>query len=205
MIRNNLFFHVGTLTMDPCFQLKEAHAEAMRTTLCPACAHPRPDATAIDVWLQEDRSPHDRPLNFLYGCGIGLIHREMLELLENNDLTRDLYFGRVYNNRGEECAKWQTFHARHTLIVRGSNGAEYRTCNECGRNIYHATGKSHLFPAPPGDATIFGSNEAGLVVPAGIAARVKAKKWRKVSIDELPVVEVPADGFGLLPYRETTS
>jgi len=103
MTSNTLFFHLGTLTMDPCFQLKEAHAEAMRTTLCPGCAHPRPGATAIDVRLQEERSPRDKPLNFLYGCGIGLIHQELLEMLAPTDVGRDLYLGRVYNSQGHEC------------------------------------------------------------------------------------------------------
>ena len=41
------YSHLCTKSMKPCFQLKEAHAEAMRTTLCPACAHPRPGATAV--------------------------------------------------------------------------------------------------------------------------------------------------------------
>jgi hypothetical protein len=188
--------------MDPCFQLKEAHAEAMRMTLCPGCAHPRPGATAIDVWLQENRSPRDKPLNFLYGCGIGLVHQDLLEQLNSADVDRDLYLGRVYNRHGQECADWRTFHGRRKVIVRGSKEGSYRTCEECGRNIYFAKGKQYLCPAPPEDACIYGSDESGLVVSLHTAEKVRARRWRKVRIERLPIVEVPPDGFGPLPYRE---
>jgi hypothetical protein len=73
----------------------------------------------------------------------------------------------------------------------------------CGRHIYHATGRSYLYPAPRADALIHGSNLGGLVVTPEIAERVRAKRWRKVAIEELPVLDPPPDGFGTLPYRKT--
>ncbi len=194
------YFHLSTLTKNPCFQTKPAHAAALGTTLCAGCLHPRPDITAIDVWLQ-GQSPRDKPLNFLYACGLGLIHQELVDLLEPIHVERDLYLGRVYNASSRECTDWHTFHGRRTLIMRGSEDAEYRTCPECGRNIYHATGTRYLFPSPPADAEIYGSNLGGLIVPSETAARIKAKRWRVVHVEPLPVVESPADGFGPLPYR----
>jgi hypothetical protein len=129
----------------------------------------------------------------------------MLELLPPDDVNRDLYLGRVYNRHGRECVDWRTVHGRRKVIIRGSKEAHFRTCGECGRNIYFATGKRYLSPRPPDDATIFGSDLSGLVVPLSSAERIRAKRWRKVSIETLPVLEVPSDGFGLLPYREPTS
>lgn len=201
MKSKSLYLHLGTLTKDPCFQLPQAHAEAMRTTLCPGCAHPRPSTTAIDVWLQEDGSPKNPPLNFLYGCGIGVIHRELLDLLPTSETGRDLYLGRVHNCFGDVCPDWHTFHGRRKVVFRGSKDAEYRTCDVCGRNIYHATGKPFLFPAPPEDAVLYSSNLGGLVVWPEIGERIAARRWRKVSIEELPVLDPPPDGFGDLPYR----
>lgn len=201
MRNRSLYFHLGTLTKDPCFQLPQAHAEAMRTTLCVGCAHPRPDTKAVDVWLQEDRSPKNPPLNFLYGCGIGLIHRELLELFPPAEIGRDLHLGRVHNRFGDVCSEWHTFHGRRKVIFRGSKDAEYRTCEVCGRNIYHARGRPFLFPAPSKDAEIFSSNLSGLVVLPEVAERVTARRWRKVSIEEMPVLDPPPDGFGDLPYR----
>ena len=202
MNKHSLFFHLTTLTRHPCFQMKEAHAEAMRTTLCPGCAHPRVEAEGIDVWLQEKRPPRDKPLNFLWGCGIGLIHRELIELIGLAAVERDLYLGLVSDESRRECVEWRTFHGRYTLLFRGSTEAGYRTCAVCGRNIYSAMGKPFLYPAPPNDAMIYGSNLGGLIVPPEIAERVRAKGWRKVSIEKLPVLDEPIDGLGLLPYGE---
>ncbi len=70
--------------------------------------------------------------------------------------------------------------------------------------LYHAIGKRYLYPAPPNDATISESDLAGLVVPADIAARVQAKRWQKLGIEPLPVLEAPTDGLGQLPYWGTS-
>lgn len=194
------FFHISSLSRDPCFQNKEAHAEAMRTTLCPGCAHPRPTAGAIDVWIQEERSPEDKPLNTLYGCGIGLIHDSMLELL-GPAADHDLYLGRVYNDRDQRSIGWHTFHGRRKVVVRGSKEAGHRACEVCARTIYFARGKQYLCPAPAPDVSICTSDESGLVLPRPIADQIRAKKWRRVAIEELPVLDDPPDGFGVLPYR----
>lgn len=196
------YFHLRTNTMDPSYQQKSAHADAMRTTLCTGCAFPRPNAGAIDVWLQEERAPRDKPLNFLCGCGIGLIHQELLEMLVGVDIDRDLFLGRVFNRHDRECLEWRSFHGRHTVTVRGSKEAEHHRCEVCGRSIYFARGKRYLYPAPSTDATILCTDEAGLLVHAEIAARVKIRKWRKMKVERLPIPAVPPDGFGLLPYRE---
>jgi hypothetical protein len=157
--------------------------------------------TVVDIAIQEP-SPHDKPLNFLYGCGVGVIHREFLDLIGQEIFSEDLYLGRITNSRGEEIPDWVTFHGREVIIVRGSKNAEYRTCESCGRNAYYAAGKPYLYPAPPRTATIFQSAGSGLIVPRDVYERVATKKWRRVGIEELPILEAPNDGFGVLPYRE---
>lgn len=201
---DSLLFHIISLTRDPCFQNKEAHAEAMRTTLCAGCAHPRPNVGSIDVWLQEERSPQDKPLNSLYGCGIGLIHDALLELL-GPSADHDFYLGRVYNDHDQRSVGWHTFHGRRKMIIRGTKDAHFRTCDRCGRNLYHATGKFFLSPRPPKDAEICGSDLSGLIVPQPLAEKIRAQKWRKVGIYRLPVLDDPPDGFGVLPYRNSVA
>jgi hypothetical protein len=196
------FFHLISRTMHPCYETKEAHAEAMRTTLCPGCAFPRPGVTSVDVRLQE-RSPRDKPLNIMFASGVGLVHRELLDLIGEDLARRELYLGRVFGNRGNEVADWVTFRGRNRVIVRGSKDAEYRTCKRCGRNIYHATGKRYLYPAPPSEATIFESDLSGLVLPPDVYDRVATRKWRKLGVDKLPVLDQPTDGLGTIPF--TTS
>jgi len=192
------FYHLCTKTMNPCNETKESHAAALQTWLCPGCAHRWAYVTAVDVQLQE-RSPRDRPLNFLFGTGVGLVHRELLDLLGKDIVSRDLDLGRVGGDRGNLVDDWVTFRGRCRVIVRGSKNAEYRTCHTCGRTIYFATGKRYLHPAPPADAAIFESQLSGLVVPPDVYKRVAVKKWRMLGVDKLSVLSEPLDGLGELP------
>ena len=196
---NTLLFHLRSRTMHPCYETKQAHAEAMQTTLCPGCAHPRPDVTAIDVRLQE-RAPRDKPLNLMFGSAVGLVHRALLELIGQEIVRRDLYLGRVFGNGGNEVSDWVTFRGRFGLVVRGTRDAGFRTCSICGRNLYHATGKRYLFPSPPEDATIFESDLSGLIVPVEVYERVTTRKWARIGVDKLPVLEHPVDGLGEIPF-----
>jgi len=197
----DILFHLSSKTMRPCYQTKRAHAEAMRTILCPLCTQPKPTVSSIDVSLQE-RVPNDKPLNFLFGCGIGLIHRELLDLIGVEIVERDLFIGRVVGNHGKAIDDWATFRGREVVIVRGSQDAKYHTCPECGRNNYYAAGKQYLYPRPMGHATIFESDLHGLIVPTDVCERVMTRKWRRLNVDRLPVVDDPPDGLGIIPFRD---
>jgi len=114
-----VFFHLHSTTMNPCCDTKDSYAEAQRTWLCPGCGYPKPGVKAVDVWLQ-DRSPRDKPLNFVYGSGVGLIHKELLDLIGAEIVQRDLYIGRIIGDRGNEVKDWVTFRGRRGVFVRGS-------------------------------------------------------------------------------------
>lgn len=200
MIDDVMWFHLLSKTMDPCFLTRAAQDEALRSWLCRGCAYPCPGVGPIDVCLQ-DRVPRDKPLNLVYGTGVGLIHGELLELIGESIVDRDLYIGHVIGGHGKEVCDWKTFHARCPVIVRGSQEAGYRVCEKCGRNVYCATGRSYLYPAPPGEATVFGSHLYGLVVPRDVFARVSTKQWRMLRVERLPVLAEPADGLGVVPFR----
>ena len=150
----------------------------------------------------QGRSPTCKPLDSLWACGVGIIHRELLDLIGEDIVDRDLHLGKVTNSRGKEVAEWVTFHGRETVIVRGSKEARYSTCPECGRNRYYAAGKRYLFPAPTDEASIYQSHLSGLVVPPDVYERVASVKWRTIGVDKLRIVDEPADGLGLVPYRE---
>jgi hypothetical protein len=192
------FYGLGSNTMNPCFLTHEARDEAQRTYLCRGNPHPKPDITVVDVWLQ-DRAPRDMPMNFVYSCGVPLVHKELLELLGDDVVRRDLYIGRVFGKGGKEIEDWVTARGRRRVILRGDREASYRLCSECGRTRYSAQGNRYLFPAPPTDATIFESHLFGLVVPRDIYERVAAKKWRRLAITKLPILDPPPDGLGVLP------
>jgi hypothetical protein len=179
---------------------KSARVEALQTWLCPGCCDPKPQVKAVDVWLQ-NRRPPDKPLNAVFGCGVGVIHRELLDVIGPDIVERDLYLGRIIDDRGNEVQDWATYRGRRGVIIRGDKEAANRVCDQCGQNCYFAMGKSYLYPAPPTDATIYESRQYGLVVPPEVFQRVSAKKWRRLGTRKLPVLDEPLDGFGTLAFN----
>jgi hypothetical protein len=183
--------------MSPCSLMREAKAEA-KSWMCGSCLTPQAHVKAVNVWLQE-RVPPNKPLNFVYSCSVPLIHRDLLQLFGADNISRDLYLGRVFGERENELSDWVTARGRRQIIVRGDRDASFRLCPACGRVLYFGTGKRYLYPAPPAGAQIFESDYNGFIVTAEIYERVKAAQFRKLRVEELAVVDVPLDGLGVLP------
>ena len=198
MKRLRQYVYLGPLSMNPCFLTRNARDEAARTWACAGCLKPKWGVKAVDVRLQ-DRRPRDKPLNFVYGEGVPLVHRELLELIDADIVSRDLYIGRVFGKGGRVVDDWVTARGRRRVVLRGIDDAGFRTCDNCGRMLYGAQGKRFLFPAPPADATIYGTHLAGFVIPLEICARLRAKRWRRLHFEKLPILDPPPDGLGVLP------
>lgn len=192
------FFSVETNTMNPCSMTHEARDAAKLTWACPGGPHPKPGTKAIDVWIQ-GRRPSDKPLNFVMFGGVPVVHRELLAMFGEDNVARDLYIGRVFSESGKEVPDWVTARGRNRLIIRGTADVSYHRCPDCGCIFYFATGNQYLFPRPPRVATIFESDSFGFVVPRDIAERVAAIKWRRMSIEPLPILDPPPDSLGILP------
>ncbi len=191
---NSTFFHLYSRSLRPCYQTKNVHATAMRSTLCEGCAHPRAGIGPIDVFLQE-ASPRDKPLNVLWGCGIGLMHEELAEQLGIDILRRELHLGRVHDSCGDLVPDWMTFHGANCIVVRGTTDALVRTCATCGRQLYHAGGKRYLCPRPAENVTLYPSNLSGLVIRPQAYEKIEAKKWRKLGVEQLEALDEPLDGI----------
>lgn len=188
-----------TLTMDPCGLTKQAYAEARASWLCTGCCVPKPDVRNLDAILQEP--PADKPLNFIGGCGLSVVYKPFLDRLPAHLIERDLYLGRVYNIDGSLIDDWVTYRGKRRLIIRGTKEAGYRTCTDCGRHVYFAMGKKYLYPKPPDDVTIFErAGGGGFIIPQDLFTQLDLGKWRKLSIDKLPVLDVPTDGLGELSH-----
>ncbi len=129
---------------------------------------------------------------------LGFIHNELLQLLEKTIVQRDLLLGRVFAEDASCFADWHTFRGRRRQIVRGSKHAGYRVCEECGSTAYSAMGKRYLFPEPPDGVDIFESDLAGLVFRAHLLEHIDLKKYRKLQVDKLHVLDPPPDGLGVL-------
>jgi len=193
-----MYFHLHTSTMNPCSMEKSASKAAKNSWLCRGCNYPKPNTQAIDVTIQGLKEPDDPPLNFVYGFGIPLAHKDFLLSFGEDIVVRDLRLGRVFLSNGRPLDNWVTFQGRYRLIIRGTKNVSYRQCSECGRHVYFAMGPRYLYPAPPADAAMFESDLSGLIVSKELFERAVLHRWRKLVCERLPVLVVPKDGLSQL-------
>src|SRR5689334_10357875 len=158
------YVDIHTLTLEPCFLTTESQANATKTWLCVGCGAPKPDASIIDVAVQEPSI--EGPINFISGCSLTIVKRTFLHKFSADLVHRDLDIGRVFGPRGDELLEWATLRGKTRLIVRGTDHVACRRCPLCGRDVYFALGRKYLYPEPRGSATIFErSGGGGIIIP----------------------------------------
>jgi hypothetical protein len=190
----NTFYKLSSTTMNPCTMVKSGYEQARKTWLCTGCAFPRPDTKVVDAAIQE-KEPDNVALNFIGGCGLGIVRKDFLLALGEDTVREHLHLGSVGGPDGRLLEDWVTFVGRHRIIVRGSKNAGVRLCSECGRTVYFAIGQLYLYPKPPYGVSIFDAGNGGLVVTGELVGRVKLNSWRKLDCTRLPVLEAPRDGL----------
>lgn len=193
-----VFYMLSSSTRYPCSMSKATYAGARGTWLCPGCASPKPDQKAIDAMIEEVGF-ESAPLNFIFGTGLGIVHKELLFALGEDEARQCLYLGRLFREDGKLLKEWATFHGKHRIFVRGSNNAQYRQCFDCGKHLYFATGTHYLYPEPQGGVSIFHSGGCGLVITEELTRRLTINKWRMLVCEQLRVLRAPLDGLSELP------
>lgn len=186
------YYHLHSLGMNPCSMPREEYERARASWLCTGCAGPRLGTGIVDVTIQETH-PVDAPLTFVSGCGVGLVHQELLVTLGADSVRKDLLLGRVFGPSGSEIEGWSTFRGRRRLAIRGTSNVGLRRCAVCGRQLYFATGKRYLFPAPPSGITIFESHLWGLVIDSDLMRSISVGAWPKLEVEELKIRKEPSD------------
>jgi hypothetical protein len=68
------YYHLVSSTMLQCHLTHDAR-DAAQSWTCNSCSPPNAGIRAVDVRLQ-DRIPRGKPMNFVYTCGVPLVHRE---------------------------------------------------------------------------------------------------------------------------------
>lgn len=189
------WIHLATLTKSPCSLSQAAYTEAKTSWLC--CCAPKPGIQAIDARIRGER-PADKPLNGIFNCGLGLIHDSLLRQLDEELVARDLFLGRVIGETGRTLPDWFTFRGKHRLIIRGSKDVSHRQCPRCGHAVYFATGQRYLFPQPPADVRLFGSDSWGIVMRGEDfrSVSVDDTSWKRLHVEKLKVLSEPLDGLG---------
>ena len=188
------FVHLHSPGMNPCTLEKKAYAAASTSWLCTSCGSPRPSVGAINVQIQEER-PAELPITFVNGCGVVLVHRDLLEMLGAVTIKADLLVGKVGSPAGK-LSDWMTVRGRRRVIIRGSQNVTYRRCESCGRHVYFATGERYLFPTPEGESLIYESDLYGLVVEPSVVAGRPLSRWPRLGVEVLKVLSEPRDSLG---------
>lgn len=197
MTKGETYYHLYSATMDPCSMVNDEYEKARLTWLCVGCMTPKNIAVPIDAQIEE-KLPADPPLNFINGCGLGLVRASFLAALGPAVISRDLLIGRLLGPDGALVDDWVTFRGRYRVLVRGSKNISYRRCTDCGRHVYFAMGKRYLYPQPPDDAEVFESDLLGLVVRGDVFSRLALATWPKIQLDKLGVPTAPKDSLGPL-------
>jgi hypothetical protein len=165
--------------------------DAYKHWLCRGCNGPTPIARSIDVCL-ETPATLEKPMTGLSGGFPGIALKELISQISPEAVERDLFLGQVFLSDGTLLSDWVTYHGRHRLIIRGTKHISQRVCPDCGRLVYFAMGKRHLFPDPPLDATLYESDLSGIILNEVDFNALDLSKWRRgFYVDRLPVAEWP--------------
>ncbi len=189
------FVHVYCNALDGCSLSREPQSLVSQNWLCIGCKRALPGSTPIDIYVEETRMPKRAMGSALL---LGLVHRSFLAEFDEDAIARDLILGKVFHEDGRFASDWYTIRSRRRVIVRGSKNANYRICDCCRQVSYSAMGKRYLHPCPPEDCDIFESDLAGMVFRTKLVEHIDFKKYRKMQVDKLPILDPPPDGLGLL-------
>jgi hypothetical protein len=107
------------------------------------------------------------------------------------------HLGRVTAGNGKVLDNWVTWRGKHKAVVRRDSHVTHRLCDVCKRDIYFATGKPYLYPAPPSGTEIIQAG-ARLILTESMAEELGVREWKVVSIEPLPVLSAPRDGLPAL-------
>ncbi len=172
------------------------------TLYCKECFQVWEEIEAIDVVIDDWEYLNPRvPFTFFEQPMLPVVHSSFLDCFRPDLVARDLYLGRVYIGKGVLQPDWFTVRSRHRLIVRGTEHVSLRWCEACGRPVYYASAGFFLYPEPAVDVAYF-TNDADFVVRPDCVDIRRLRKMRRVALEEIPVVDAPLDGYGVIEPKD---
>jgi hypothetical protein len=167
---------------------------------CSECHSTRTESIqeSIDVFI--DSKPSSAALGVVYPPWINIARVDFLELFEPH-LETYMKIGKVLSSDGVILNKYVTYFGNRRLIVRGSKKSDYLgVCPNCHRHRYLASYPFYTLQAGYFEQPIYVPwPKRGLVVNKELFSRIDRKKWKGISIFELPILDEPRDGIDALP------
>jgi hypothetical protein len=191
------YYHLEVSALDTSEMAREARGVAECTWLCPGCRFPKPGATSIDVELDR-RGPVNAPVDFVYGFGVPIAEKALIDCFGREAIERDLHLGKVSVLGSGVLDEWVSVRPRRVVTIRGTKQVSHRRCPVCGRLLYFAMGARYLFPAPPPEHEIFERSGDSLVISQRLFDQLPQGKWSNLTCRRVAVLDAPKDGLGVL-------
>ncbi|MBK8631688.1 MAG: hypothetical protein IPN84_16305 [Sphingomonadales bacterium] len=164
---------------------------------CRVCRTIRIDARDFTIKIAEPR-PGTSPIATL-DEKVTLIERKLVDLIGEDRIRKNLFVGRVINDRGKELENWMALNGGlQEILVRGTREYGYRTCDGCDRIFYSSQGGRYIFPPPETNGRIYLTNLGGLLLEESSIDRASIPKSRWLGVEVLKADPNPRDGFGNL-------
>lgn len=196
------YYSLEPTTADSPWLTREAYDLAAKSWLCTSCTTIKLPPIALDVELRRGRI--EKPLSFVTGTRLGLVHDELLNCFARQTVERDLLLGKVLGPHGKELSGWHTYRGKQRILVRGGENPSVRVCDQCGDLVYdsvYKTGQFYLSPFPPIGVDIFEGDFVTMVVSEMVFHGIDGKKWKRMHCEKLSVKNKPDDGLGDLQLK----
>ncbi len=132
---------------------------------------------------------------------IGYARLDFLHELGWDMINEFFYLGSVITPSGAAQEGVATFLAkRGQLFIRGLARSYGGPCDLCGQPGYYAMppDKRHLVKGALTGDPVYQSDDAQLIITEAVFERIQRKKWPRLGVKRLPVLNEPMDG---LPSR----
>lgn len=187
--------HLVTLSKNPCEPEVEWYENALKSWICPDCRTVRADSPLLDVVL--NARPDNASVNFVSAAGLGVISRAFMEQVGESTFREYFELGTLIGPNGKVVDDHFSFRGKQLVFIRGDTKSSYRRCADCGRFLYHPSGKRYVLSHDVTDDHWYESQFHQLLIPEVKNQAIKAA-LSKTAQYEIPVQSRPDDDLELL-------
>lgn len=202
-------------TLGSGFRVTENWFRANTDKICPRCQNLRPNYKGpVDIWIPWGK-PENIALNFVWAPALGVARRDFLGLF-GEEVQKNLWVGKLFLERKDssllELDRFVVFRGKHIVRVRGTKLTEPgpcvpgmepsesemlrpgRVCPECSTRSYWSENMHFVVKGALTGARLYVSGRSTLVVDESLVSMTELKKWHKLHIMKLTVLDTPIDG-----------
>ena len=136
----------------------------------------------------------DLPLNFVGQPLLQYAREDLLEAL-SPEIEEAFTLGKLVHAVDGEIANVKTLWGTPRVRIRAGKKSDCCRCDVCGQVIYRQRGQWYALASDLVGSPLFLGSDGGIIVNAELHGRLKGRRWKKVDISKLTVLDKPRDGF----------